>query len=168
MHDYPAIFQAILAKYKLDIHGDHGVYHWARVMENGIKISEETGADAEVVRLFALFHDSRRKNENIDDEHGYRGAELAFALRGKLVNLDDEQFWLLYKACDRHTEGRNTKNQTIQACWDADRLDLGRVGIVPEKSRLGSKTARGLYKWAHQRAVDGHISHEVLAAWGCR
>lgn len=26
----------------------------------------------------------------------------------------------------------------VQACWDADRLDLGRVGIIPDPERMGT------------------------------
>ncbi len=28
---------------------------------------------------------------------------------------------------------------TIQSCWDADRLDLGRVGIIPNKRFLSDE-----------------------------
>lgn len=31
---------------------------------------------------------------------------------------------------------------TIQTCWDADRLDLGRVGITPKSLYLGSNLAK--------------------------
>ena len=52
-----------------------------RVLENGLRIAEANGADREVVTLFALFHDSRRVNEDEDDGHGLRGAEFARSLR---------------------------------------------------------------------------------------
>ena len=70
MHDYRAIMSAILEGYALPPRGYHGVLHWARVTENGLRIAEDNGADLEVVKLFALFHDSRRINEQIDDGHG--------------------------------------------------------------------------------------------------
>jgi uncharacterized protein len=73
MHDFPAILAAILNEYALPFHGNHGVVHWARVLENGLRIAEDTGADREVVALFALFHDARRVDENRDDDHGLRG-----------------------------------------------------------------------------------------------
>ena len=63
MHDYPAITRAILDGYSLHPRGDHGVVHWARVHENGVRIAQAVGGDQEVVRLFALFHDARRLNE---------------------------------------------------------------------------------------------------------
>ncbi|MGL4551028.1 MAG: hypothetical protein ACRC33_07565, partial [Gemmataceae bacterium] len=81
MHDYPAIVAAILGGYALPLRGDHGVVHWARVLENGLRIAGANGADREVVALFALFHDARRVNEDRDDGHGLRGGEFARSLR---------------------------------------------------------------------------------------
>lgn len=167
MHDHPAILKAILAGYALPIHGDHGIVHWARVLENGLKVAESNGADVEVVELFALFHDSRRVNECRDDGHGLRGAEFANSLRGELVHLDDARFDLLYEACRLHTDGLVEADPTLQACWDADRLDLGRVGILPKPHRLCTEAARDLLDWAHDRAIAGHEPVAVTSAWGC-
>ena len=120
--------------------------HWARVHENGVRLAGATGADAEVVALFALFHDSRRVNEYNDDGHGQRGGDFARTLRGTLVHLDDERFELLYEACYLHTDGFTEGDPTLQACWDADRLDLGRVGITPRPERLCTDAARKLLR----------------------
>ena len=38
--------------------------------------------------------------------------------------------------------GRLTRDVTIQTCWNADRLDLGRVGIKPNPTYLGTAAAR--------------------------
>ncbi|MCL1979565.1 MAG: hypothetical protein FWG62_00615, partial [Proteobacteria bacterium] len=54
--------------------GLHGLSHWARVYDNGLRLAAETGADRQVVALFALFHDSRRLTEQADPDHGPRGA----------------------------------------------------------------------------------------------
>lgn len=155
----------ILGGYSLPVDGYHGVVHWARVLENGLRVSEVTGADREVVTLFALFHDSRRINEHRDKDHGLRGAELARSLRGSLVRLDDHQFDLLFEACRLHTDGHTTGDPTLLTCWDADRLDLGRVGITPEPHRLCTDAARDLLPWAHRRAISSHVPEEVLLAW---
>ena len=154
MHDMAAILGAILDGYALPVRGDHGVVHWARVLENGLRIAEANGADREVVTLFALFHDSRRVNEDQDDGHGLRGGEFARSLRGELVHLDDDRFELLFEACRLHTDGHTIGDPTLLACWDADRLDLGRVGITPDPRRLGTKAGRNLLGWAHVRAVE--------------
>jgi uncharacterized protein len=68
--DIPKILRAVLDDYALPWDGDHGVAHWARVLENGLKLAQGTGASVEVVQLFAVLHDSRRINESTD--HGPR------------------------------------------------------------------------------------------------
>jgi len=166
MHDVTAIMSAILAGDSLPVRGDHGVVHWARVLENGLAVAEANGADREVVTLFALFHDSRRINEGRDDGHGLRGGEFARSLRGELVHLDDARFALLFEACRLHTDGHTAGDPTLLACWDADRLDLGRVGITPKPHRLCTDAARELLGWAHSRAVVSYEPPEVLASWG--
>jgi len=164
MHDVAAIMAVILDGYALPVRGFHGVVHWARVLENGLRIAEDNGADPEVVTLFALFHDSRRVTDGRDDDHGLRGGELARSLRGELVHLDDDRFDLLFEACRLHTEGLVVGDRTLLACWDADRLDLGRVGITPDPRRLCTNAGRELLAWAHARAVEWHEPVEVLAS----
>ncbi|XZE37024.1 hypothetical protein SH501x_002620 [Pirellulaceae bacterium SH501] len=166
MHNFPAILAAILVGYTLPVRGYHGVVHWARVLENGLRIAEANGADREVVALFALFHDARRVNENRDDDHGLRGGEFARSLRGDLVHLDDSRFELLFEACRLHTDGLTTGDPTLLACWDADRLDLGRVGITPDPKLLGTPAACNLLDWAHDRAVESYEPRDVLRSWG--
>lgn len=166
MHDMPAIAAAILQGYALPRWCDHGVAHWARVLENGLRVADTNGADREVIALFALFHDARRVNEHLDEGHGRRGGELARSLRGTLVHLDDARFELLFEACRLHTDGLTAGDPTLQACWDADRLDLPRVGIHPKPHKLCTDAARGLVAWAAARAVDGYEPAEVLASWG--
>ena len=166
IHDPAAILRAILTSYTLPIAGAHGVIHWSRVSENGLRIAEITGADAEVVALFALFHDSRRVNEYQDEGHGERGGDFARSLRGSLVHLDDDRFELLYEACRLHTDGLTEGDPTLLACWDADRLDLGRVGITPRPERLCTDAARELLKWADARAGREYEPTELLESWG--
>lgn len=166
MHNLRAIVSAVLDGYALPLRGTHGIVHWARVLENGLRIADANGADRELVTLFAVFHDARRVNEDWDDDHGLRGAEFARSLRGDLIHLDDDRFELLFEACRLHTDGHTTGDRTLLACWDADRLDLGRVGVTPDPRRLGTKAGRGLIPWAHPRAVGCHEPVETLAAWG--
>lgn len=166
MHDYSAILQAVLDGYTLPHDGYHGVYHWARVWENGLRVAESNGADEEVVRLFALFHDARRVNEHTDPDHGLRGGDLAHSLRGALVHLDDARFDLLYEACRLHTDGHTSGDATLLACWDADRLDLGRVGIHPRADLLCTDAARAMVPWAQARAISDRRVHDVLRVWG--
>jgi uncharacterized protein len=105
-------------------------------------LSAETGANDDVVRLFALFHDSCRINDGWDPGHGARGAEFAAELRGTEFELDDAAFELLGYACVWHTSGKRHDDMTIATCWDADRLDLGRVGITPNPERMCTEIGR--------------------------
>jgi uncharacterized protein len=161
-----AIIQEILESYALPVRGLHSVGHWARVLENGLRLASATGARAEVVALFALFHDSRRVSDGWDDGHGLRGAEYARTMRGSLIHLGDRDFELLYEACRLHSDGRVQGDLTLQACWDADRLDLGRVGATPKPHLLCTDAACELLEWAHQRAVSGYMPEIVADVWG--
>ena len=125
------LIKAIRSEYALGWWSIHGVAHWARVLENGIRLATSTGARLQVVRLFAVFHDSKRVNDDHDPNHGRRGADFAAKLRGIFFQMGDEDFELLRIACADHTAGKTTGDITVQTCWDADRLDLGRVGIRP-------------------------------------
>lgn len=105
-------------------------------------------------------------NEDEDPGHGLRGAKLARSLWGELIHLDDGRFELLYEACRLHTDGLTVGDRTLLACWDADRLDLGRAGIAPNPDLLCRKAARKWIPWAHLRAVEEHQPTDVLASWG--
>jgi uncharacterized protein len=128
----------------------HGPEHWTRVERIGLRLAEECGADRTVVRLFALFHDSRRENDYRDNGHGWRGARLAESLRGNLFTLDDERMRLLVEACEGHTDGRTSADPTVGACWDADRLDLMRVGMYPNPKFMSTAPAKRseVIEWA--------------------
>ncbi|HUR00758.1 MAG TPA: hypothetical protein VM166_15010, partial [Gemmatimonadaceae bacterium] len=78
----------------------------------------------------------------------------------------DDRFEKLFEACRLHTDGLTDADPTLQACWDADRLDLGRVGVTPKADRLCTDTARDLIKWAHERAVRDHEPTHILSLWG--
>jgi len=106
----PLILHAILEEYVLPWDGDHGIAHWARVLENGLRLAEETGANIEVVQLFALLHDSQRVNEGLDPKHGPRAAVFALEVRGLLFDLPDHEFRLLHRACAGHTHERTHPN----------------------------------------------------------
>ena len=166
--DIPLVLDAVLDQYDLPWDGDHGIAHWARVLENGLRLAGETSADLEVVQLFAVLHDSRRRNEGLDPKHGPRAAAFAQKLRGVVFDLSDPAFRLLHRACAGHTHERTHPDVTIQTCWDADRLDLGRVGITPHPGRLCTEVAKRpeMIMWADGRATLGVLPEIVRQEWG--
>jgi uncharacterized protein len=151
----PDLINAIRVEYQLDWHGTHGARHWARVRDIGLRLAEKTGANTRVVELFAFLHDSRRFNNSHDPEHGSRAVSFAEKLRGKSIHLADEEFELLSYACQHHTLGHLEGDITVLTCWDADRLDLGRVGIMPSADKLCTAAARDkqMIEWAYGRST---------------
>ena len=128
--------------YQMDHNGLHGFAHWMRVLHNGRLLTETENANLKIVELFCLLHDTQRQNEDRDPEHGPRAADYARAIRGTLFDLKDDEMELLDEALRYHSDGYVEADITIQVCWDADRLDLGRVGIRPSYHKLCTATAK--------------------------
>lgn len=141
--------------FALRLDGIHGLAHWKRVCANGLRLAELTGADPLVVELFAFLHDSQRRNDGRDPLHGPRAARFAASLCGSLIDLPDEEFELLRYACEYHTNGLTEAHVTVQTCWDADRLDLGRIGVRPDPCRLCTSAARdaNMIEWAYRQSI---------------
>ena len=148
------LLEKIRHQYRLHWLGTHGVIHWGRVYENGIKLAEQDGVNTDVVQFFSIFHDSRRRNESTDKGHGERGAQLALKMRAD-ISLNDHDFLLLITACSLHTSARTHDDITVQACFDSDRLDLGRVGTVPDADYLCTPVAKmkDTIKWGYNRSL---------------
>jgi uncharacterized protein len=136
--DFDKLEETVTAQFRADSHSLHGPSHWRRVEQNGLWLASRTGADTFITRLFAWFHDSKRVNESTDPDHGLRGAEYAAHLRGSLFDMEDPAFELLFYACKWHTDIIFSGDVTVGTCWDSDRLDLGRVGIIPSGNFLST------------------------------
>lgn len=162
------LLQTVLEQYRLSWSGFHGLGHWARVLENGCALAQTNGANLEVVQLFAILHDAKRLSDGADKEHGRRSAELAASLRGSLIHLDEPEFELLYHACAYHADGLVEADITIQTCWDADRLDLGRAGILPQPHFLCTEAAKDpeMIRRATQRSLEPGLPPRVRQEWG--
>ena len=144
MIDHQAIWDEVASKFQCDLDSIHGPDHWRRVERNALLIAARNGADMDVVRLFAVLHDSCRMNDYGDPEHGIRAAEYARKMRGRLYKIDNAQFDILYQACKWHAHGNTSMDPTIGACWDADRLDLGRVSVIPDPCFFSTQAGRDL------------------------
>lgn len=129
----------------LDPKGHHGYAHWARVYKNGMALCDLLpGADRKVVTWFAFLHDCRRLDECADSEHGMRAAHLIYQLdRAGRLPLRNPQVSQLISSVLHHSNSWLTSpSPTVAACWDADRLDLPRVGIKVDPARLCTDAAR--------------------------
>lgn len=161
--DRSGLLKEILSQFRISKNGVHGPSHWARVRHHGLAVGAEVGADLLVVELFAFLHDSQRVDEHEDKFHGERAAEYAASLNHRYFDLQDTQLDKLVSAIRCHSDGQVHQCSTMQTCWDADRLDLGRVGIKPS-SRFLSKIAvtkiEDAYRWSRSKKLD-----EVTDFW---
>lgn len=155
------LLELVLRQFRISRDGVHGPNHWARVRKHALTVGAATGSDLLVVELFAFLHDSQRRNEDEDPLHGERAAVFAASLNGREFDLNTGQQEKLYFAIRHHSDGGRHQDSTIQTCWDADRLDLGRVGIKPVARYLSAAGAREIeaaYQWSLQCPDEFDVS----------
>lgn len=147
--------------FKLDwSHTHHGVAHWTRVWINGRELAREYDINPMIPAWFAFLHDIQRHDEGLDAGHGARAAGFAQSLyrQGTLQGLSGREVDLLCEAIDGHSDGLTEAHRAVQICWDADRLDLGRVGIYPDPRRLCTPHGRRLIPTSYARSVGEKAS----------
>ena len=167
------LVRRIRTEFRLDWQGIHGAPHWARVMHHGLALARGNGANPTVVRLFALLHDSQRRNDGHDPQHGRRAGDFCCELsKDGVLRLSGDELELLVMACQGHSDGLREAHPTVQTCWDADRLDLGRVGVRPDPRYLCTTTARCPERieraWCWSRATTREHRRSRVVPQRCR
>lgn len=156
------VLTEIFEEFELDIDGGvHGFGHWARVVDNGIEICKNNGANPNVAIGFGLFHDVKRENDNDDPDHGFRGGELLFEFKDR-TNFTEEELFKIKEACTGHTGELHHDDLDVGTCWDSDRLDLYRVGIEPDVKYLNNEYS--MNEDVIDRACD-RAEMEYMSPW---
>ena len=168
--DPKVITRYVLAEYRLDPAGIHGPAHWLRVRQNGLALARRTpSADPVVIEAFALLHDARRHDDDLDPEHGERAAAFAQALYDHgILTLSADRMALLLEACVGHNHPLTSTHPTIGCCWDADRLDLARLDRRPKDQYLSTAAARDarVQRDAWTRGFSWKVDARGAARWG--
>lgn len=138
----------IRLNYFFDVKLHGGFTHQKRVEENILILSEYMGISEEEITPFldfAYWHDTIRLNYGYDPEHGKRAAETLRKNRDhfNLQNISDEDVDRLCFACEHHTNMHKSGDLLVDICFDADRLDLSRVGVQPDPQFMA--TEAGIY-----------------------
>ncbi len=121
-------------KYYAKDQGSHRWDHVQRVLALAKRLALAEGADLDVVRVAALFHDIARGEEKESKGkvcHAERGAELTRAILRHL-GLPEAFITRVTEAIASHRFRSSRRPQTLEAkvLFDADKLDaLGAVGI---------------------------------------
>lgn len=155
-----ALLQKIIGECLLDdVYEDlHGISHWTHVATLGKYLSKQIG-DNVVTTLFAYLHDCKRlPNGNGNWEHGQRAGKFAQELfLNGLLSISESQLDQLIFACQHHNNHLiDTDDVTIQACWDADRLDLWRIGAIPDINFLHTDIAKKQETIDFARKLNGY------------
>jgi uncharacterized protein len=141
---------------------DHGPRHWRDVARVSYLLNQSgVEADLELTFLFALFHDSQREDEFDDPEHGARAAALleTFIARGDLPGSTVKLLPILIE----HDQGDVSEDPLSAACWDADRLTLWRVGIIPDPKYISTAAIRNDFVTFSRAAL--HITRAPDRSW---
>lgn len=157
------LLRAVLAEKTWAASWDHGERHWRGVAATALKIvetAERAGRafadpDIDLLIAFGIFHDSQRRNDGFDPQHGARGAGYAerihLATRFLLDTPEGSRLGQLSEACRGHADGLHSEDPIVGICWDADRLNLWRVGIEPDPHYFTHPEISGqLIGWARR------------------
>jgi len=68
---------------------------------------------------------------------------------------------LPHSPCRIHNGGMPQSEPTLAVCLDADRLDLGRVGITPDPEYLSTLTAKSIASGL----LISSLSHQLGEKW---
>jgi hypothetical protein len=80
-----------------------------------------------------------------------------------LPRITDTQIDTLVYACNEHTFGGISSDPTVAVCWDADRLNLWRVGIRPDPLLLSTAVAKSPDRILWGRELQGrHFTWQHL------
>jgi uncharacterized protein len=162
----------------------HGPAHWARVHRFGVLLAEREqlpAAGRVCVEVFAWVHDLAREDDSGSNHHAIEGAaSLDRVLPAIFDGLSSEQVETIRAAIRYHSDGmtagraydagafddlawpRELVVPTIGCCWDADRLDLPRVGVHPGAQFMSTSAWREVLPLSEQ--VHRSVGEDTLFA----
>lgn len=122
----------------------HGMSHLRRVAILSGRLAVAVGEDVESAVVMGFLHDSARKNDGNDIEHAHDSAILARELLERFYpSLDADR---ICEAIAGHADGKVTSDPLTACLWDADRLELKRIGRTIDLGLLSTETARRLIR----------------------
>ncbi len=136
---------------ELDI---HGMPHLRQVALTAGRLAVLVGCDVESAVVAGFLHDCARVHDGGGNRHAHDSAVLARRLLKTFYpHLDAPR---LCEAIARHADGRTTDDPLAACLWDADRLDLCRLGIEADPRLLSTRAARRVAAIRRRRREDLH------------
>ena len=130
----------------------HGISHLRRVSILSGRLASAVGEDVEAAVVMGFLHDCARTDDKAGDGHAHDSSVLARCLLGRFYpHLDADR---ICHAIARHADGEVTDDGLAACLWDADRLELKRIGREIDLDLLSTEVARRLARArAARRAV---------------
>lgn len=166
----------------------HGPAHWARVQRFGTLLAEREGLPAEarrVVDVFAWTHDLAREDDLAGRGHALAGAEyLDEVVPVVFPELAAAEVEVVRIAIRHHSDGLTAQQAreaglfsglplpseavaaAVGVAWDADRLDLMRLRVLPRPELMSTSSWREVQHLAaevHHFALDATAEARVLS-----
>lgn len=141
MNNYdPKFIESIVSKYYSGL-VLHGLEHVRRVVDYATEIAQaECPDNINDVVLAAYLHDIGRNDDNGGNEHAMHGAIItAELLRQHWPESDHDK---IIFAIRYHADGQTTDDPLIGSLWDADRLDIGRAGLIVDIDLLSTEKGK--------------------------
>jgi len=118
----------------------HGLPHLRNVSYTAGRIASAVNEDIEAAVVAGFLHDCARQDDNGGREHAYESALMARGIiQEHYPHLEVER---LYACIALHADGKVTEDMLIGSVWDADRLDLARIGIEVREEFLSTLIAK--------------------------
>lgn len=150
----------------------HGPAHWVRVHRFGLILADNMNLEesqARCVEVFAWTHDLARVDDGGGNQHALDGAAHAFPVMDALFDdLNAAERQLVSAAIRHHSDGMTADEayfqgvldiegwtedelvETVAACWDADRLDLLRLGVPPNARYMSTECWRDVLPYSQK------------------
>ena len=126
----------------------HGISHLRRVAILSGRLANAVGEDVESAIVMGFLHDCARRNDKNDIDHARDSEVLARGLIERFYShLDVDR---ICEAIAGHADGDVTSDPFTGCLWDADRLELKRIGRTIDLDLLSTKVAKRLARRRQQ------------------
>lgn len=128
----------------------HGIQHLRQVAYLSGRLAYLLNLDYKTAILAGYLHDCARNNDSDGNSHAHESAWLA----KKIIetNWSNIDIGKIFNAIYYHADGLNTDDPFIGCIWDADRLNLVRLGIIPKVELLSTEFAKRI----HSRFIENN------------
>lgn len=138
----------------------HGVQHLRQVAFLAGRFAYSLNVDYKTAIIGGYLHDCARSDDGGGNSHAHESAFLAKRIIE--TNWSSTDIDKIFYAIYYHADGLNTNDPFIGCIWDADRLNLVRLGLIPKVELLSTEFAKRI----HTRFIQNHriFSHILKIA----